>query len=256
MRLQVILNRNAIDLQPRREVVSGPEQGLHRHDRVTPARRRPVVLRAAVLGRISADFLGFIHPQPDGLRGPIGRAVSAERPGPKVLMQVDIDLDPMLARATDQGVQVVQIGAVVSPWAGVLDGLPRHDQALDREPPALQAPKVLVGVGEREGPADETDGAGIRCRNPRRLARASEIDAAQDQRASLRILEGGAVHADGLGLSLDARGEGKRSDGDRKCSHDSVPFRSSFALRRLARLRRVVRRDRRSFDAPTRAGSS
>ena len=124
------------------------------------------------------------------LERPPRSAVAAAEAAPAVLMEVEEDVEAELVGAADEGLEVVEVGAIVAAGAVVLDGLPGGEQAQPGEAPGMEAREVLIGFGEREGAAHEAVLRGGE------LRAAAEVHAAQQQRAALRVDEAIAEDAD------------------------------------------------------------
>ena len=87
---------------------------------------------------------------------------------------------------------VAEVILVVSTGPGVLDRLPRHDEADEREAAGTQAREVERRLGEGKRSIDERGRIG-RAGN---LGRAAEVDAAQVQRPAAVVDELAAFDAD------------------------------------------------------------
>ena len=111
-------------------------------------------------------------------------------------------------RLFDQRFYVVQKGVVILTRSRVFERFPGDDQPQEVQPPMRQAAEVLISFLQREGPPHEGDIApfsqavgqvGVAGRLCRDFAGAAEVDAVQDQRASVFVFEPAAVGGDGHG---------------------------------------------------------
>ena len=198
--LQLLLDAG----QLRAEGVAPVEQrphGRHRH---------PLVVLAPVL-RVEADRAGLhevLGSQADQVEAPERRAVAAGPTAPHVVVGVDEHPQPVPPGAAhDLGV-VVQVRLVVLARAGVLDRLPRRQQAQAVQSPAGDALQVAVDLVERRRPSDErhvgppVDGnaeVGGARRLDRHLGRTAQVDPTEQGGPSPVVDQPAAVGGEPVG---------------------------------------------------------
>ena len=145
----------------------------------------------------SAGLVELCEVESDRFERPPGRTISAGHARPYVLMEIDEDIQAVVARAPANLREIVEIVSVVAARIRVLDRFPSREQAQAVEAPVPQAMKVLVGFPQRKRPADERYGAMVReiirmagaAVRKRNLAVTAEIYAAQHDLAILAVEE-------------------------------------------------------------------
>ena len=139
-----------------------------------------------------------------GLEGPHRGAVAARPSAPGVLVRIDEEGKAVLAGLGGEALEVIQVFLVVNARAVMLDGFPRHEEAVELEAPTLEPREVSVGLLEREGPADEGDApslieafftARVAVRPGRHLAVPAEVRAAQQEAPALFVFPMVAVNS-------------------------------------------------------------
>ncbi len=127
--------------------------------------------------------------QPGGFQRPTRRAVAAREPAPHILVRIDVQRKPALARFFHDGADVLNVILVILARAGMFDCFPGDKEPQEIKPPRPQAAQMLVRFFEREGPADkgnrpmiEKSLAAVGCAawSEGNLRAAAEVDAAQD----------------------------------------------------------------------------
>jgi len=178
--LQLLLHAG----QLRAEGVAAVEERPHGRD------GHPLVVLAPVL-RVEAHGAGLdevLRGEAYQVEAPVRRAVATRPAAPHVVVGVDEHPQAVVPGAAhDLGV-VVQVRLVVLARSGVLDGLPRGQQAQAVQAPAGDALEVVVDLVERGRPTDERhvgpalDGhaeVGRAGRRDRHLGRPAQVDPAE-----------------------------------------------------------------------------
>jgi hypothetical protein len=89
--------------------------------------------------------------QSNRLKGPTRRAIATAHARPHILVEVDKDVETVFAGFAAKLGEVLQVGLVIETRPGMLNRLPRGQQAQAIKAPAAQAREMRVCLSQGKG---------------------------------------------------------------------------------------------------------